>query len=169
MSDYDLNALVEMGKEDVLQFVRKNLFSEVSRSDGEGSSIYSSFFLAMKKEKAALDLSRTRQMLIRENEQFLEGVHADDPYLVYAMARAAGRVSQMQECLMAADRMTVTHEGAGDAIIQQIVSLKNLLLSLEKICVKLGRVVGGEYELLPLSAVFGTTVSPDGMASTASH
>lgn len=147
MSDLDLNALVEAGKEDVLSFIQNNIFTEVSRA-----AICTQFFLAVKKEKAALDVVRTRALFIQENENLLSAIKSDDPYLGFALARAAGRVSQMQECLMAADRMASVEDD--ESRIEAINGLKFFLHELEKMAVRFRRLDDGRFELLSLDDVY---------------
>ena len=152
MSDYDLNALVDMGKEDVLQFMRQNLFSGVSR-DRDGASIYSLFFLAVSKSHAELDILRTRTMIIQENEVFLSDIKSNDPHISQAMARAAGRVSQMKQCLAALDRIVNAQANPDEAMAQEALDLKLSLEEIERMSVRLGRCGEGQIELAPLCEV----------------
>lgn len=69
------------------------------------------------------------------------------------MARAAGRVSQMQECLMAVDRMAAVEDEEGR--IEAINGLKFFLSELEKMAVRFHRLEDGRFELLSLDAVYG--------------
>lgn len=147
MSEVDLNALVEAGKEDVLSFVKNNIFTEVS-----GVSICTQFFLSVKKERAPLDAVRTRALFIQENEHLLSDVKSDDPYIGFALARAAGRVSQMQECLMAVDRMAAVEDD--ETRMKDIAGLRFFLEELEKMAVRFHRLEDGRFELLSLNAVY---------------
>ncbi len=156
MSDVELNALVEKGKEDVLQFMKHNLFPEEFR-DGNSSSLSSMYFLSVKKESAGLDILRTRAMIVQENEEFLAQINSNDQEIVFAMARAAGRVSQMKECIAAVDRILLTCHEADEERIEQALGLKQFLHSVEKIAVRLGHTTDGRFGLMPLSAVFEAT------------
>ena len=151
MSDFDLNALVDLGKQDVLSFINNNLFPDAA---GGSPAICSQFFLAVKKQMAELDIVRTRTLIIQENETLLGGVASDDPYVGFAMARAAGRVSQMQECLMAVDRMIAVEDGEDSARLKSIQGLKFFLEELEKMSVRFSRMEDGRFELLSLDAVY---------------
>ena len=147
MSDFDLNKLVDLGKDDVLSFVKNNLFAEVGRA-----SICTQFFLAVKKHDADLDILRTRTMVIQENEMLLGGIRSDDPYVGFAMARAAGRVSQMKECLTAVDRMIAVEDDEGRS--EAMDGLKFFLEELEKMSVKFHRLEDGRFELLSLDVLY---------------
>lgn len=149
MSDTDLNALVDMGKEDVLRYVRENLFSGVSRQK-DGASIYSLFFLAVRKSHAALDVLRTRALILRENEVFLADIQSDDPHIACVMARAAGRVSQMKECLDAVDRIVSAQGNADEAMVQEAQGLRRCLEAIERAAVTFARDSRGEFGLISL-------------------
>ncbi len=152
MSDYDLNALVDMGKEDVLRYVRQNLFSGVSRQK-DGASIHSLFFLAVKKSHAQLDILRTRALILQENEVFLSDIKSDDLNIVRIMARAAGRVSQMKECIDAVDRIVRTQTDADPVTPRDAANLKASLEEIERMSVRFGRDGAGEFELMEMQPV----------------
>ena len=149
MFDTDLNALVDMGKEDVMRYVRQSLFSGVSRQK-DGASIHSLFFLAVKKSYAELDVLRTRTLILQENEVFLADIKSDDPHIVRVMARAAGRVSQMKECLDAVERIVQTQGNADEAMAQEAHGLRAFLEAMEREAVKFGRDDAGKFELMSL-------------------
>lgn len=149
MSDCDLNRLVDLGKDDVLTFIHENLFTEVSQA-----AICTQFFLAVRKQQAPLDIVRTRAMVIQENEALLGQIKSDDPYLGFAMARAAGRVSQMKECLMAVGRMIAVEDGEDAERLRAINGLRFFLEELEKMSVRFRRLDDGRFELLSLTAVY---------------
>lgn len=146
---YDLNALVNEGKEDVLQYLRKNIFDK-TRGD-EWSAIYAMFFLAVKKEQAELDIYRTRTMLIDENYKLLAGAGDDGAPMIEAMAVAAGRVSQIQECFGALRRMTMAGaEEYGPGMAGGLKMLQDMIEELEKVAVRMSRAADGRILLSPL-------------------
>ena len=148
MSDFDLNALVDLGKDDVLAFIKNNIFTEAPHA-----LVCSQFFLSVKKQHAPLDIIRTRALVIQENEALLGQIKSDDPYVGFAMARAAGRVSQMKECLIAVERMMAVEDD--ESRIEAMEGLKFFLLELEKMSVRFHRLEDGRFELLSLDAVYG--------------
>lgn len=152
MSDYDLNMLVDTGKEDVLQFIKQSLFSGVSQK-GERTSIYTLFYLAMKKSRAELDVLRTRSLILQENEMFLADVKSADANIVAAMARAAGRVSQMKECLNAVDRIVMTQTDADEATKRDALQLQAALEEIERMSVRFCRDGAGAFGLTPMQAM----------------
>lgn len=152
MSDYDLNMLVDTGKEDVLQFINRTLFSGVSQK-GERASIYTLFYLAMKKSRAELDVLRTRALILQENGVFLADVKSDDAHIVAAMARAAGRVSQMKECLDAVGRIVMAQTNADEATKRDALQLRATLEEIERMSVRFGRNGVGAFALMPLEGV----------------
>lgn len=149
MSDDDLSAFVDMGKEDVLRYVRENLFSGVSRQK-DAASIHSLFFLAVRKSHAELDILRTRSLILQENVVFLSDIKSDDPYIGLVMARAAGRVSQMKECLDAVDRIVRAQTNAVEAMMLEAQKLKASLEATERAAVRFSRDSTGGFALVPL-------------------
>ena len=152
MSDYDLNMLVDTGKEDVLQFIKQTLFSGVPQK-GERTSIYTLFYLAMKKSRAELDVLRTRALILQENEVFPTDVKSTDANIVSIMARAAGRVSQMKECLDAVDRIVMTQTDAGEATKRDALQLRAALEEIERMSVRFGRDSAGDFVLAPMQGM----------------
>lgn len=146
---YDLNTLVNKGKEDVLQYLRKNIFNK-TRGD-EWSAIYAMFFLAVKKEQAELDIYRTRTMLIDENYTLLADAGDDGAPMIEAMAVAAGRVSQIQECFGALRRMSMAGaEEYGPGVAKGIKKIQGMIEALEKGAVRMSRSADGRIFLAPL-------------------
>jgi hypothetical protein len=95
---------------------------------------------------------RTRSMLIQENETLLAHASPDDPHLIEAMAVAAGRISQIQECFGAIGRIIMASSGES-AAVEGIRTLKRFIEDLEKICVRM-TYEKGRLTLSPLSSVF---------------
>lgn len=102
--EVNLNGLVEAGKQDIVAYIGGSI------SGSQNGVFMNQLSLAMKKGGHGINLHKTRELILRENEQILAHAHENDVTLLTAMARAAGRIVQLEDYYIAAHRLAMAAE-----------------------------------------------------------
>lgn len=162
MSDkYDLNALVEQGKKDIMEMVGGDVFRHVLTHANEktAAALSARFRLALGDfHEARIDIERAREIIIGGNSEIL-GRFLDDGVSVLAvMERVAGRIAALQACGRALDNMLATMDG-NMSVASYMKEFKEFLAGLEKNSTKIFRNDLGEPQLLQREELFEASLS----------
>lgn len=149
-SVYNLNALVEFGKDEAIDMVN-TLTSSYFVSEPLLEKMYR---MSLGRESAALDTHRTRELLISENMDALEGAREGDVTILGSMARATGRIAQLRNCHQALERVLSTISDHENHKATQLHLMMKCIQEVEKQAVRLYRSAKG-FELQDLE------ISPD--------
>ncbi len=144
-SDTQLNSLVSQGKNEILGIIERELSAA-----NLGASLQSRFRLALKTEHAPLDIYRTKVMILEENGGLLSAIASGDEGFLAVMAQATGRVSQLQDCFGALQRVAMTVEPESDHAAA-LEAFRTRLRAIERSAVRMESLVEG-LSLVPLAA-----------------
>ncbi len=133
---YDLNDLVEMGKQEALDFINGNLRINAEEESHINPKIRTMLALSMKKSDLPLDVTRLRRLMITENRDILGAVNSDSFDITAAFAIVVGRVTLIRECIEAADRVAATLDKDG-AMAAHLGKFRAFLVTVEKASIRL--------------------------------
>ncbi len=163
----DLGEAVARGKEDALNHIHEILYypealggedraAHMARMEPEQKFNFvlsTEIFLSMRNNVAGIDPERVRQLLIDENREILSALPEGSQEAIGAIARASGRVTQINECIAAIRRVGETYGGDGDGeVVRRLNRLEKALRCAETASVKIVKDEKGALVLQEMGA-----------------
>lgn len=156
LSQNEINHLFNQGKQDVLTFVRASYAHE--------TSLLASLQLALNNGDLGIEPLHIRQILIKENYDFLASLSDNDPRLLRVMSVAAGRLTQLKEFKAAIARIALAQQGGVSEFRNKLHQVGCLMDALEGPSI---RIQEGGDKVLSLDGM-GLPMMPDSLRISAS-
>ncbi|PZQ48058.1 MAG: hypothetical protein DI551_02410 [Micavibrio aeruginosavorus] len=125
---------MQRGREDARLFVQKALLASVPV---QGAGIMEGLLHQGMGQGDALNDSRLRELIVRENAELLMGVSGNDPHFLFVFALAAGRVMLIHQYQDAVEQIYARHPAQAQAMDQPLCNFYGLLKRAEKAAVRL--------------------------------